>query len=274
MDLKDKTAFVTGGAMGIGQEYVRSLLSQGVKVVFGDINAKAGETTAKRFGQEFGEDSVKFIPLDVTNQDQYQIVFQTAVEHLGCVDIMINNAGILNEGAGWQRVVDINLTAMIFGTKLAIGHMRKDRGGKGGRIISTLSVLGLEQSFSSPVYSGTKHGLRAYLTSMAQDPTRPDQGIQYAMIAPDVVNTQMVQGIDNSTVNGWDQIKGFVMNRRMSPRTIGEALIHLLSLDVINGAILHVDAKGRTFRHIECVNDGLTFDPSKTYSIAYDFKKN
>ncbi|XP_012945049.1 15-hydroxyprostaglandin dehydrogenase [NAD(+)] [Aplysia californica] len=269
MELKDKTAFVTGGAMGIGQEYVRCLLSQGVKVVFVDINAEAGEKTEREFRQEFGEEKVRFIPLDVTNEERYQTVFQSAVEHLGHLDILVNNAGIVNEGPGWQRVIAVNLTAVIVGTKLAADHMRKDKGGKGGRVICTLSVVGIGDAFPTPVYSATKNGVRAYVTSLCQDPTLPDQGIEYAMIAPDAVDTPMNRALDNTRFLFWDELKDFLLERQLKPQTVGEALLQLLRSDVINGAILQVDNQGKTFRHMECVNDGVTFDPSKVFSTSF-----
>ncbi|XP_012945050.1 15-hydroxyprostaglandin dehydrogenase [NAD(+)] [Aplysia californica] len=178
---------------------------------------------------------------------------------------MVNNAAIVNEGSGWQRVIAINLTAVIVGTKLAAAHMRKDKGGKGGRIVSTLSVAGLVQSHMTPVYCATKHGVRAYITGLCKDPTRPDQGIEYAMIAPDAVDTPMFQSVDSNRVLFWDELKDEMKRRMMKPQAVGEAFLQLLRSDVINGAILQVDIQGKTFRHMECVNDGVTFDPSKAF---------
>ncbi|XP_005111107.1 15-hydroxyprostaglandin dehydrogenase [NAD(+)] [Aplysia californica] len=127
------------------------------------------------------------------------------------------------------------------------------------------------QPHATPVYSATKHGVRAYMTSVCQDPTRPDQGIEYAMIAPDAVDTPMVRSLDNNRIFYWDELKDLVLGRLIKPQTIGEALLQLLRCDVINGAILHVDNQGKTFRHMECVNDGVTFDPSKVFSTSYVF---
>ncbi|XP_012946104.1 15-hydroxyprostaglandin dehydrogenase [NAD(+)] [Aplysia californica] len=176
---------------------------------------------------------------------------------------MINNAAIMNE-ARWELMIDINVKSLIWGTEMAASHMRKDKGGRGGRIINIISALGLTTNFPSPIYSATKHAVRAYTSSLAQEPTLPQQGIEYALIAPDIVDTPLIRALDNSRMHHHDQLKDFIRDKQMEPHIVAEGLLQLLHLDNINGAVLSVEKERKTFRHVENVDDGPTFDPSKS----------
>ncbi|BFZ06973.1 hypothetical protein BsWGS_10011 [Bradybaena similaris] len=169
MDLSGKTAFITGGAQGLGKAYTEALLEKGAQVFFGDVNSSVGAETLKELQEKFGPKNVRFSAFDVTNHQQFKDAFAQAVTEFGHVDVLVNNAGIMNE-ARWELMIAINFTSMVYGTQLAFEHMRTDKGGKGGRIINISSVTGLKDTPAVPVYCGTKHAVRSYTSSLAMQP--------------------------------------------------------------------------------------------------------
>ncbi|XP_046578158.1 15-hydroxyprostaglandin dehydrogenase [NAD(+)]-like [Haliotis rubra] len=130
MQLKGKTAFLTGGVGGIGIAFAQALLDKGCKVCITDINADAGRKLETQLRRKY-HDNVVFIQCDVTSASNMEDVFKTAVARFGCVDIMLNNAGIMHEGR-WEDMISIMMRGTVIGTELAIAHMRKDKGGRGG----------------------------------------------------------------------------------------------------------------------------------------------
>nr|KAG5689895.1 hypothetical protein BaRGS_023643 [Batillaria attramentaria] len=92
--------------------------------------------------------------------------FQAAVTKFGAVDICVNNAGIVHETL-WEKMIAVNMTAVIRGSQLALEHMRRDRGGRGGIIVNTASIAGLGPYSSIPVYAATKHAVVGFTTSWA-----------------------------------------------------------------------------------------------------------
>ncbi|XP_046568434.1 15-hydroxyprostaglandin dehydrogenase [NAD(+)]-like [Haliotis rubra] len=111
MQLKDKVVFITGGAQGFGRGVAEAVLKKGGKC-------------------------------DVTNVAEFEDAFKAAVSKFGHVDVMCNNAGILDERI-WEKELEINFTAVVRGTMMALNHMRKDKGGRGGVIINTASTAGM-----------------------------------------------------------------------------------------------------------------------------------
>ncbi|KAK3800469.1 hypothetical protein RRG08_056731 [Elysia crispata] len=100
--------------------------------------------------------------------------FQTGVDHLGYVDLSwVNNDWCIkmNESV-WEKMIQLNYTGVVRGTLLAYEHMRKDKGGRGGRIVNISSGLGLVDASHVPVYCGTKQAIRAFTSSLALDGAR------------------------------------------------------------------------------------------------------
>ncbi|KAF8934408.1 hypothetical protein BGZ58_005723 [Dissophora ornata] len=132
---------------------VRSVLFS-VKVILADIDIKDGERLANELN--YG--------CDVTNYGHQADMFKAAEKHFGGVDIIINNAGIAeknplwedDEGA-WKKVIDIDLSAVVEGTRLGIQALKKQ--GRGGVIINTASLAGLYPQPLTPVYSAAKFGV-------------------------------------------------------------------------------------------------------------------
>ena len=123
--LADKVAVITGGASGIGLATAKRMRAEGARIVIGDIDPATGKTVADDLNGTF-------VQVDVSDQVAVDVLFDTAAETYGSVDIAFNNAGIsppeddLIENTGvdaWDRVQDINLKSVYFCCKAALRHM-------------------------------------------------------------------------------------------------------------------------------------------------------
>ncbi|KAL0271015.1 UNVERIFIED_CONTAM: hypothetical protein PYX00_008261 [Menopon gallinae] len=196
MDFADKAAIVTGGASGIGKAIVEELLKNGAKVAICDIDEENGEKLARQLVAKHGKEKVIFCECDVTDYPQFEESFDTVVETFGSVDIVVNNAGIMNDRL-WELEVDVNLVGngVIRGTLLALRYMGKDRGGKGGVLVNIGSNCSLKPYTSAPIYSATKHAIigltRAYGDSYHLSTT----GVRVFAFCPSATDTGLIKDI-------------------------------------------------------------------------------
>src|SRR3954468_18278498 len=126
-----KVALISGGARGMGAAHARLLISEGAKVVIGDILDDEGKALADELGP-----GSRYVHLDVTRPDQWQAGVATAVDEFGKLDVLVNNAGIVNGStiqrfglAHWQRIIDVNLTGTFLGMKYAADPLIAAGGG-------------------------------------------------------------------------------------------------------------------------------------------------
>ncbi|XP_059491063.1 15-hydroxyprostaglandin dehydrogenase [NAD(+)]-like [Neocloeon triangulifer] len=193
MDLRGKVALITGGAAGIGKACVEELLKLGCKVSICDVNSSNGDTLAQELGQKFNK-SVIFCPCDVTDYPQSEEAFQETTSALGPIDIVVNNAGIMNDRF-WELEVDTNLNGVIRGTLLGMRFMGKDRGGKGGTIVNVGSNTSMRPYVSAPIYSATKHAVLGFTRSFG-DPFHVEQtGVRVVALCPGATSTGIISDI-------------------------------------------------------------------------------
>ena len=186
--LDGKIAVVTGGARGIGAEIARAMIAEGAKVVIGDVLERDAETLSEELGA-----SAKFVHLDVTRPDDWEIAVATAIRTYGKLNVLVNNAGIANYGpidqyrrADWDRIIAINLTGVFNGITAAIPAL-KDAGG--GSIINMSSLAGLRGEAGMPGYVATKFAVRGLTKAAALDLAR--YGIRVNSIHPGIVQTPL-----------------------------------------------------------------------------------
>src|SRR6185312_6617623 len=187
--LDNKIAFLSGGARGIGGATARLMAEAGAKVVIGDLLDEAGRQTAKDI------DGL-YVPLDVTQEASWAAAMDATVKKYGRLDVLVNNAGIFN-GKGveeatmdeWHRLVAVNLTGVVLGTRAALPHLKKSR----GCIVNTASIAGLVGSQLDPLYSLTKGGVTTFTKSTALEFGRKGYGIRVNSIHPGLIETDMGQ---------------------------------------------------------------------------------
>ncbi|MEV4319618.1 3-oxoacyl-ACP reductase [Actinocrispum sp. NPDC049592] len=191
MRLQGRVAVVTGGGSGIGLASVRRLASEGAKVVVADIDPDTGKTAAD-------EVDGLFVRTDVTDADQVNALFQSAVDTYGSLDIAFNNAGIsppdddsiLETGIdAWQKVQTVNLTSVYLCCKAAIPHMLA--GGRGS-IINTASFVAVMGAATSQIsYTASKGGVLAMSRELGVQFAR--QGVRVNALCPGPVNTPLLR---------------------------------------------------------------------------------
>jgi 15-hydroxyprostaglandin dehydrogenase (NAD) len=250
MALSGKVVFITGAAQGLGRGYTEAVLENGAKVFFGDVNSDIGAATLGELQARFGAANVRFAAFDVTNHQQFKEAFEQAVAEFGHVDVMVNNAGIMNE-AVWELMININFVSLVLGTKLATEHMRRDQGGRGGRIINISSIAGLNDIPSIPVYCGTKHAVRSFTSSLALQPNIQAQGIEYGVLCPHAAATDLILKTDSDKIFFYDLVKDRLKTDVMPVQTVVDGFMELLQLEKMNGAILMVKSEGNTFQKME-----------------------
>lgn len=196
VQLKGKTAFITGSTSGIGLGIAQGLAAQGANIIingFGD--AAEIEKIRAGFESDFGVKAL-YSPADMTKPDQIAAAITLATEKLGGVDILVNNAGIqfvspIDEFPieKWDAILSINLTSAFHTIRNALPGMKK----KGwGRIINIASAHGLVASPFKSAYVSAKHGLVGLTKVVALETATA--GITCNAICPGYVDTPLVRG--------------------------------------------------------------------------------
>ncbi|XP_026184181.1 15-hydroxyprostaglandin dehydrogenase [NAD(+)] isoform X2 [Mastacembelus armatus] len=146
--------------------------------------------------KQHGQDRTLFVSCNVESEQQIKAAFQKTVETFGGTDILCNNAGILNENE-WEKTVSVNLLAVIRVTYLALEHMSKLTGGRGGVIVNTASLAGIGPLPSCPVYTATKHGVIGFTRALAAASTMSGYGIRFNAICPGFAQTDLLSNMNN-----------------------------------------------------------------------------
>ncbi|ELY58714.1 SDR family NAD(P)-dependent oxidoreductase [Natronolimnohabitans innermongolicus] len=241
--LTEKTAIVTGGAVGIGRAVTERFLEEGATVVIADIDEDTGTTVADELGCQFER-------CDVREYEQVETVVETTVDEFGGLDIVVNNAGIGSETSveemeleEWKQVIETNLDGVMHGTKAAMPHLMESN----GCIINFGSIYGLVGGKGAASYSAAKGGVVNFTQQVAVD--YADQGVRVNSICPGFVETPMTKDLleDERFYNYLEQKTP--MDRHGQPEEIAPMAAFLASDDAsfITGANIPVDGGWTAF---------------------------
>jgi len=231
MFIKGKTALVTGAATGIGLEYVKALLKNGAQnVAVCDVDVRKGENAVRELQKEYGADRVIFIKTDVTNVAEMEDAFKKTHTTFKALDIVINNAGILDESK-WELLIAINFNSVVRGTLLGLQYMGKDKGGKGGVIVNIASILGLAPLSASPVYVATKHAVIGLTRSIGLPYHFDRTGVRVMAMCPGVTDTPLFNEAHRRMLReewGDEFQRATVELPKQKPEIVATGMIHLI----------------------------------------------
>ena len=261
MSLEDRVAVVTGAGSGIGRAIAQALAARGARVAAMDLDGASAKETAALITGSGGK--AEALQGDTSRAADVDRAVTAAVKDLGPLDIMVNNAGVLDgyfnvdelDEAVWRRVIDIDLTGVFLGSKRALQEMLP-RGR--GRIVNMASVAGLNGTGGGAAYIAAKHGVVGLTRQMAV--VYSARGITINAVCPGPILTGLRQhsqeilgpGVPDMSGRGIavndEQIRGVVpAGRRGTVEDIASAVCYLASDEAgyITGHSLVVDGGWR-----------------------------
>ena len=192
-DINGRTAFITGGASGLGLSMAKAFAARGASVMLADINAD-GLAIAEDLLQKAGGD-VGTVVCDVADVDSVRAAAQATVERFGKTHIVVNNAGVSLTGrAGkiainnWRWVVDINLMGVVHGIEVFTPILRRQA--EGGHFINTASMAGHAATPGAAPYIATKFAVVGYSEALRGE-LKPDE-INVSVLCPAFVKTNIL----------------------------------------------------------------------------------
>jgi 3-oxoacyl-[acyl-carrier protein] reductase len=241
MELKDKTAIITGAAGGIGRAVAELFAREGATLVLVDINKKSLENLAERLGPKV---KILSLAIDVSNEKQVRNVVEVTFKKFGKIDIMVNGAAICKmisiseiEVEEWDHVMAVNLRSVFLFCKEVFPYMKQKRS---GNIINIASASGKIGGIAAGAhYSASKAGVICFTKSMALNaaPYR----INVNAVCPGPITTEMTD------VWGEEMNKNFAekipFKEYGQPEDVAEAILFLASgrSRYITGEILDVN---------------------------------
>jgi NAD(P)-dependent dehydrogenase (short-subunit alcohol dehydrogenase family) len=187
-----KTAFVTGGAAGIGLALGRAFAQAGMKVMLADIEADALQAAVKSL-QEISPD-VRGAICDVADAASVERAAQASFDAFGRVHVVCNNAGVAAGGGidhisldNWRWVIDVNLMGVLHGIKSFLPHIRGH--GEGGHIVNTASMAGMQGGLGFSPYGASKFAVVSMSEGLSLQ-LKP-HGIGVSVLCPSYVRTRI-----------------------------------------------------------------------------------
>lgn len=243
--LTGKVAVITGAGSGIGRAMATLFASEGAKVVVADIVEERVNEVVAAINEAGG--SATGVVVNVASQEDVSRMIERATEHFGRLDILCNNAGIMDRMAPvhevsdelWERVLSVNLTGPFLACREAIPIMREQGSGV---ILNTSSLAGVNGSRAGAAYTASKHGVVGLTKNIAF--MYAAEGIRCNALCPGAVETAIgIGGAPSEFGYGRMQLGLGTNPRAAKPEELARIALALVSDDgsFVNGAALVVD---------------------------------
>ena len=236
----NKVVVVTGGSRGIGAQIVKTLANENYKVILNYNNSKE---QAEKIQQELLEQGkeIEIIKADVSKKEEAEKLIQFAINKFNKIDILINNAGISQEGLftdvteeEWQKIINTNLNSVFYCNQQALKYMIQEQQ---GCIINISSIWGETGASCEVAYSTTKAAINGMTKALAKE-VGPSN-IRVNAIAPGIIDTDMNK---NLTTEELEQIKEEIpLNKIGKAIDIAKCVKWLVEDEYTTGQIISIN---------------------------------
>ncbi|MEW5785118.1 MAG: 3-hydroxyacyl-CoA dehydrogenase [Bacillota bacterium] len=247
MELSNSVAVVTGGASGLGEAVVRSVVQAGGKAAILDLDGGKGEALAAELGG-----AVVFLKTDVTGEENVQTSVEAIVNRFGKINVVVNCAGIApaakvlgkngpHELALFNKVIQANLVGTFNVIRLAAEKMAGNAEGADGErgvIINTASVAAFEGQIGQAAYSASKGGLVSLTLPIARELAA--FGIRVVTIAPGIMETPMLMGMPDNVRDALGKMVPFP-KRLGYPSEYAQLVRQIVENPLLNGMTIRLD---------------------------------
>lgn len=248
MRLKDKVAIITGGSRGIGFATADKFLKEGAKVILTASTRASAESAVSKLKKKYPESVIAGISPNLASLDSVRNAFREVSRTYGCVDILINNAGISESTPfleyteeTFDKVMDLNVKG-VFNATRAASECMVARGR--GVILSTSSMVSISGQPSGFAYPASKFAVNGLTVSLARE--LGPKGIRVNAVAPGITETDMMKAVPKDVIE--PLIAQIPLRRLGQPEDIANAFAFLASDEAsyITGVVLSVDGLART----------------------------
>lgn len=276
MNVKDKVAFITGGASGIGLGIAKVLANAGAKIVIGDLRADHRETAMQWFNDNGFSGRVVATEVDVSSPDSLTAAADFTEATFGKVHILINNAGVDCSGpfkdatiADWDFATGVNFLGVAYGVQIFLPRLLSH--GEGGHIVNTASLAGLTPMPADFVmYAGIKAAVvsmsEAWRMGLAED------NIGVSVLCPGPIKSNIHQSKLNrperyKTSESFDKAADNLAKRQVSDLWMEATEVGDMILDAIENDKLYVITHGEWRTPIQMRFDAIMEAMPKTMNM-------
>lgn len=237
-----KVALITGATRGIGKAIALELARKGFNIVINDLELQDAGAEAINEIKKGGREAI-FIKADISKYEEVEKMVKEAVEKLGRMDVLVNNAGINIDRLlinmtpeQWQKVIDVDLTGTYNCTKAVLPHMMQQGG---GRIVNVSSMSALDGAIGQANYAAAKGGVVSLTKTIAMEYAQ--YNILCNAIAPGCIRTRMTDAMPPGMLR--ERVSQIPLGRRGEPEEVAKLVVFLVTEgNYITGQLINISA--------------------------------